>query len=59
MDELHVKKLEQAAVNISIKLADIAKSMQAAKELSAGAEETLTQAQLELEELYVQLLPTV
>jgi len=43
MSNLREKRLEQAVVNASAKLADAA--------------ETLAQVQLELEEIYVQLLP--
>jgi hypothetical protein len=52
---LRDKRLEQAVVGISAKLADAIELARQAKALSADAEVKLIQAQLELEELFLQL----
>lgn len=52
---LRDKRLEQAVVSISAKLADAIEMARQAKMLSADSEAMLIQAQLELEELFVQL----
>ena len=54
---LQVKRLEQAVVSISAKVADVIETAQQEKALPAHSEATLIQAQLELEELYSQLNP--
>jgi hypothetical protein len=52
---LRDKRLEQAVVRVSAKLADAIELARQAKTLSGDAEEKLIQAQLELEELFLQL----
>jgi hypothetical protein len=52
---LREKRLEQVVVGISAKIADALEMSRKAKTLSANSEERLIQAQLELEELFVQL----
>lgn len=52
---LREKRLEQVVVGISAKIADALEMSRKAKTLSADSEARLIQAQLELEELFVQL----
>ena len=55
---LRDKRLEQAVVSISGKIADAIEMTQKAKTLSTDSETKLIQAHLELEELYVQISPS-
>lgn len=52
---LRDKRLEQAIVSISAKIADALEMARRAKTLSADSEAKLIQAELELEELFVQI----
>lgn len=47
--------MERSVVSISAKVANAVEMVQRAKELTAGSEDTLIKAQIELEELFVHL----
>lgn len=52
---LHDKRLEQAVISISAKVADAVEMVQQAREMTISSEGVLIKAQLALEELYIAL----
>lgn len=52
---LRDKRLEQLIISIGAKIANAVEMVQKAKEMTANSEETLIQAHLDLEELYIAL----